>query len=102
MPRPEPVHGRMETRTMRFLGWMRRATDPRGPGGAEIVHEEALDVVALIREDLPDRHLIVTTMRHVGACVGGAEAMDSYRAATTWEERQRERAYAEAMGASAA
>ena len=81
----------MEDRTIRFWGWLRRATDPRGPGGREIVHAEAVQLVDLWQEDVPDRSLMAATMRHVGACVGGRDGMDSDRAETSWTERQRTR-----------
>lgn len=89
--RPEPVQGRMEDRTIRFWGWLRKATDPRGPGGVEIVHNEAVELVGLWQEDIPDRSLVSATMRHVAACIGGQDGMDSFRAGTSWEERQRTR-----------
>jgi hypothetical protein len=87
--RPEPLHARMEDRSIRFWGWLRRATDPRGPGGREIVHTEAVELVALWEEDVPDRSLLTQTARHVAACLGGSDGMDSYRAQTSWHERQR-------------
>jgi hypothetical protein len=91
----------MEDRTIRFWHWLRRATDPRGPGGREIVHAEAVELVNLWEEDIPDRGLMAATMRHVGACVGGANGMDSDRAATSWEERQRTRTVAPAEQSAA-
>lgn len=89
--RPEPVQGRMENRTIRFWAWLRKATDPRSPGGREIVHGEAVELVGLWQEDIPDRSLVTSTMRHVAACMGGADGMDSFRAETSWMERQRTR-----------
>lgn len=91
MVQPVPLHGRVEGRMVDMRRWRMRALSPTGPGGASVTHGEAMELVTLVDADEPDKKKLITTVRHVNACLGGAEGMDSVSAAQSWDKRQAER-----------
>lgn len=87
MPRPVPLHGRLEGTLTDFALWRRRAL-----ADGRIDEKEAMELVGRIVEPaVIDIRLLVKTQRHVNACLAGAEGMDSICASRSWEERQAER-----------
>lgn len=75
---------------MDFMARRRRA---KADGVIQPWEAEELD--ELVLPLIIDIRLLVKTQRHVNACLGGAEGMDSDRAVQSWDEHRAERMWSE-------
>ena len=84
------IHGRVEDRIGDYMA-LRKQVRVNGvidPRRATELDKAVLPLIIDVR-------LLIKTQRHVNACLGGAEGMDSDRAEQSWKERQAERAWNE-------